>query len=65
MRLNVLETIEEGECVLAQKLKFVRKYLHCTTDSAMYSHYSQIYDSTLAHDQFRGSIGMFHGFAQC
>ena len=65
MRLNVLETFEEGEFIFARKLKFVRKYLHCTEDSVMYSHYSEISDHTLSQEQFKGSIAIFHGFSQC
>ena len=44
MRLNVLETYEEGEFTFAGKLKFIRKYLHDTIDPVMYTHYSEIYD---------------------
>ena len=32
----------------------------------MYSHHTQIFDCTLEQSNgFRGSIGIFHGFAQC
>ena len=63
MRLNVLESFEEGEFILAKKIKFVRKYVHCTKDSAMYTHVSEIFDHTLT--EYKGSVGMLHGFSQC
>lgn len=60
--LNVLETFAEGEFVLAQKLKFVRKYVVDTKDSTNYSHYTQISNIAIG-SEHRGQIGMFHGFA--
>ena len=65
MRLNVLEKFEEGEFIFAKKLKFIRKYLHCTEDPVMYSLYSEIYDHTLSSEQLKGSVAIFHGFNQC
>ena len=47
MRLNALETFAEGEFVFANKVKVVRKYVHCKEDPTMYTHYSQIFDVTL------------------
>ena len=63
MRLNVLETFDEGEFVLAERLKFIRGYVNDTKDQTMFTHHTKIFDVTLS--QYRGSIGMFHGFAQC
>ena len=47
LRLNVLETFEEGEFVFAQKLKFVRKYVTDPTNATMFTHHTEIKDQTL------------------
>ena len=65
MGLNVLETFCEGDFVLAKRLKFVRKYLVDTRESTMFSYHTQVFDTTLAESDFRGQVGIFHGFAQC
>ena len=67
LRLNVLETFEEGEFVLSKRLKFVRKYVRDPVDPAMFTHLTTIQDLTREgeEEQYRGSIGIFHGLAQC
>ena len=65
MRLNVLETFDEGEFVFASKLKFVRKYVNDTKDATMFTYHTEICDQTLQESEYRGQIGIFHGFAQC
>ena len=65
MRLNVLESFDEGEFVLAKRIKFIRSYLADTKDPMMYTHHTKIFDETLGHQGHRGQIGIFHGFGQC
>lgn len=54
MRLNVLETFDEGEFVLASKIKVKRKFLPCTLDPTSWTHYTQIYDQTVVDTEFKG-----------
>ena len=61
--LHVLESFDEGEFVFASKIKFIRKYVSDPRDPTMYTHYTQIFDCTIP--DYRGQIGIFHGFAQC
>ena len=67
LRLNVLEKFEEGEFILAKRLKFVRRYVHDKLDPLMYTHMTTVSDITLQanNEQYRGSIGLFHGMSQC
>ena len=65
MRLNVMESFDEGEFVLAKRIKFVREYVKDTKDPLNYTHTTKIFDVTLSESGYRGQIGLFHGFAQC
>ena len=62
-KLNVLETFEEGEFVLAEKIKFRRYYAACPTSSEpdMYTFCTEISDVT--QQQKHASLAMVHGFA--
>ena len=44
MRLNVLESFDEGEFVLAKKIKFVRSYLYDTRNPINFTHHTKIFD---------------------
>ena len=61
----MLETFEEGEFILSKRLKFIRKYVQDSVDPAMLIHLTTIQDLTLESEgeQYRGSIGIFHGLA--
>ena len=63
MGMNVLESFNEGEFVFASRIKFKRSYAVDSSESTMFSHYTQIYDDKI--HSFRGEIGVFHGFGQC
>ena len=65
MRLNVLESFDEGEFVLAKKIKFVRSYLYDTRNPINFTHHTKIFDETLGDQGYRGQVGIFHGFGQC
>ena len=67
MGLNVIQLFDEGEFVLANKLKFVRRYVTDTKDSSMFTHFTEVFDSRIAESggAFRGQIGVFHGYLQC
>ena len=62
MNLNVLETFDEGEFTLANRLRFRRYYVNNTTCSdGMYTYCTEIVDITSV--KYKGSIGMAHGAA--
>ena len=64
MSLNALETFEEGEFTLANKLRFRRYYVTNTTyTDGMYTYLTEVVDSTAV--KYKGSIAMVHGAAQC
>ena len=64
-RLNVLEDFEDGEFVLAQRIKFVRKIVNDKKNPKMYTVYTRIFDQNLqATDSFKGQIICIHGFSQ-
>ena len=64
-KLNALENFEEGEFVLADKIKFRRYYAPCptATDPGMYTFCTEVSDVT--QQQKHASLAMVHGFAQC
>jgi alpha-beta hydrolase superfamily lysophospholipase len=64
-KLNVLELFEEGEFILADKIKIRRYYSNCPTspDPDMYCFLTEISDVTI--QQKHASLAMVHGFAQC
>ena len=62
MHLNALETFEEGEFTLANKLRFRRYYVTNTTyTDGMYTYLTEVVDSTAL--KYKGSIAMVHGAA--
>ena len=50
LRLNALESFEEGEFTLSKRLKFVRKYINDSVDTAMLTHFTTIKDMTIEQD---------------
>lgn len=64
-RLHLLETLDEGEITLANRIQILRKYVapKTQTDSTLYDFMTRVQDITVA--EKRGSIVLIHGFAQC
>ena len=65
MKLHVLETFDEGEFTLANRIHVKRYYTAPKTqsDSTLYDHCTKIHDITI--ETKRGSIALVHGLAQC
>jgi hypothetical protein len=63
LKLHFLETIDEGEALLADRISILRKYVAPKTDSdaSMYNSYTKVHDVTI--DQKKGSLVIIHGFA--
>ena len=57
MNLNVLESANEGEFLLANKLRFRRYYVN--NRDGMFTFCTEIVN--VEHVKFQGSIGMVHG----
>ncbi len=65
LKLNVLESFDEGEFVLANRIHIKRSYVSAKTqaDPAMYDYVTRVHDVTI--EKKRASIAFVHGFAQC
>lgn len=65
LKLNVIESFDEGEFVLANRISIKRGYVSAKTqaDTTSYDYVTRVHDVTI--DKKRGSIAMIHGFAQC
>jgi hypothetical protein len=65
LKLNVLESFDEGEFVLANRINIKRSYVSAKTqsDPASYDYVTRIHDVTI--EKKRASIALIHGFAQC
>ena len=62
MHLNALESFDEGEFTLANRLRFRRYYVtNSTCCDGMYTYCTEIVDMTAL--KYKGSIGMAHGAA--
>ena len=64
-KLQVLESFEEGEFLLAERVKFRRYYTQCSTaaDPELYAFCTEVQDVSV--QTKHASIAMVHGFAQC
>lgn len=64
LKLQALETLDEGEITLANRIHILRKYVapKTQTDSSLYEHTTKIHDITI--EQKRGSIALIHGMNQ-
>jgi len=65
LKLNVLESFDEGEFVLANRIGIKRSYVSAKTqsDTTSYDFVTRVHDVTV--EKKRGSIALIHGFAQC
>ena len=63
MRLQTLETFDEGEFTFANRIHVLRKYVSpkTQTDTTLYDYTTKIHDITI--EKKRGSIAIIHGFA--
>jgi hypothetical protein len=63
LKLNVIESFDEGEFVLANRINIKRSYVSAKTqsDPASYDYVTRVHDVTI--EQKRGSIALIHGFA--
>ena len=65
-KFNSLESLTEGQFVLAKRLQVTRKTVNSKTnpDPSMYEFVTELVDLQHA-GQYKASIGIVHGLAQC